>query len=84
MNEKHNNEHENERRSRAPGRADPSTPRRRQRLPVLAILRIDDSIAANEHHPLAASSPDIREASRLRLIASILARMAGAAVKRGG
>lgn len=58
----------------------PQEKRRRQRLPVHARLSLDDSLPPNEHHPLAESSPDLREASRVRLIARILARMAQAAV----
>ena len=56
--------------------------RRRQRLPVLATLSLDDSLLANEHHPLAQSAPEIRGASRVRLIAAILARLAQTAVRR--
>lgn len=62
----------------------PAAKRRRHRLPVHADLRFDDTLAANEHHPLAATSPEVREASRLRLIACVLARMARAAMKPTG
>jgi hypothetical protein len=55
---------------------------RRGRLPVKARLLLDDSLAANEHHPLARSAPEVRAVSRLRLIASILARMARAGLAR--
>ena len=55
---------------------------RRGRLPVQARLLLDDSLAANEHHPLARSAPEVRAESRMRLIASILARMARAALAR--
>lgn len=58
----------------------PQEKRRRQRLPVHARLTLDDSLPPNEHHPLAPSSPDVRAASRVRLIAGILARMAQASV----
>ncbi len=56
--------------------------RRRQRLPVLARLSLDDSLLANEHHPLAQAAPEVRGASRVRLIAAILARLAQTAVRR--
>jgi len=76
--------HDNERRPER-GQSDPSSrKRRRSRLPVHETLRLDDSLPANANHPLAATSPDVREASRLRLIASVLARIAGAAMKRTG
>jgi len=48
----------------------------RRRLPVRAAVRFDDTLAANERHPLAKTMPEARAASRLRLIASILARLA--------
>lgn len=48
----------------------------RGRLPVNAALSLDDSLPPNEHHPLAASAPEVRAASRLRLIAGVLARLA--------
>lgn len=50
--------------------------RRNRRLPVQASLRLDDGLAANEHHPLAKAAPEMREAGRLRLIAVVLARLA--------
>jgi hypothetical protein len=56
--------------------------RRRGRLPVRARLLLDDSLPANETHPLAQSAPEVRAASRLRLIAGVLARMARAALAR--
>lgn len=62
----------------------PQEKRRRQRLPVHARLSLDDSLPANEHHPLAQSSPEDRTASRIRLIAGILARVAQTAVRRAG
>lgn len=49
---------------------------RRCRLPVQARLHLDDSLAANHHHPLADAAPETRAAGRLRLIAAILARLA--------
>ena len=56
---------------------DASTPKkRRQRLPVLATLSLDDTLAANDHHPLGQSAPEVRAAGRLRLIATVLARLA--------
>lgn len=58
----------------------PQEKRRRQRLPVHARLTLDDSLPPNENHPLAQSSPDVRAASRVRLIAGILARLARASV----
>lgn len=63
-----------------PGSATPK--RRRQRLPVQAILSLDDSLAANEHHPLGQSAPEVRDAGRVRLIAAVLARMARSAMGR--
>lgn len=78
-----NDNRNHERKAKARGQTDPSAPkRRRQRLPVRANLRLDDSLPANEHHPLAQSAPDIRAANRLRLIAGILARMAQTAARR--
>lgn len=50
--------------------------RSRRRLPVRAAVRFDESLATNDRHPLAQSTPEARAASRLRLIASILARLA--------
>jgi hypothetical protein len=62
-----------------PGAAhDPPIAKRRGRLPVHARLSLDDSLPPNEQHPLAQTSPDVRTASRLRLIAGILARLARA------
>ena len=59
------------------GQSDSSAPKkRRQWLPVLAALSLDDALAANENHPLAKSAPEIRAAGRLRLIAIVLARLA--------
>jgi len=60
----------------------PAPRQRRGRLPVQARLLLDDSLAANEHHPLAHSAPEVRAVSRMRLIATILARMARAALAR--
>ncbi|WP_437193980.1 hypothetical protein [Planctomicrobium sp. SH527] len=57
--------------------------RKRRRLPVRAFFLLDDSLAANDQHPLAASPPAVREASRLRLIASVLARLASAGMEAG-
>jgi hypothetical protein len=72
-----------ERKARARGQSDPSAPkRRRQRLPVRANLHLDDSLPANERHPLAQSAPEFRAASRVRLIAGILARLAQTAARR--
>ena len=62
----------------------PDAKRRRQRLPVLTSLRFDDALAANENHPLAATPAHVREDSRLRLIAGILARIAKAAMNPSG
>jgi hypothetical protein len=59
----------------------PKAKRRRQRLPVHARLSLDDSLPANEHHPLAQSAPEFRAASRVRLIAGILARLAQTAAR---
>lgn len=56
---------------------DASTPKkRRQRLPVRARLSLDDTLAANDHHPLGQSAPDVRAANRVRLITTVLARLA--------
>jgi hypothetical protein len=49
--------------------------RNRWQLPIWALLLLDDSLAANEQHPLAESPPEVREDSRLRLIASVLERL---------
>ena len=65
-----------------PGSAHDAPKRRRQRLPVHARLSLDDSLPPNEHHPLAQSAPECRAASRTRLIAGILARLAQAAARR--
>jgi hypothetical protein len=67
-----------------PGSAEdsPKAKRRRHRLPVHARLSLDDSLPANERHPLAQSAPEFRAASRVRLIAGILARLAQAAARR--
>ena len=72
-----------ESRKKAGPSADSAKPKhRRQRLPVLAELSLDDALLANEYHPLAQSAPDVRGASRIRLIAAILARLAQTAVRR--
>lgn len=63
------------RKDRARGQPTPAVPKRRSRLPVNAALQLDDSLPPNEHHPLAASAPEVRAASRLRLIAGVLARL---------
>ena len=55
--------------------------RRRGRLSVHADLRLDDSLAANQNHPVAQTAPETDAASRFRLIATILARLAGASLK---
>ena len=54
----------------------PKIPRRRRRLPSLAILRIVDELLPNESHPLANAPAESRAAGRLRLIAAVLARLA--------
>ncbi len=78
-----NDNHNNERKPKPRGQTAPAAPkRRRQRLPVHATLSLDDSLPPNDHHPLAQSAPDVRTASRVRLIAGILARIAQASVKR--
>ncbi len=53
-----------------------SAGKRRRRLPILAMLRLDDELPSNLNHPLAGAPPEKRAASRLRLIAAILARLA--------
>lgn len=50
--------------------------RHSRRLPVEADLRIDDTLPENSEHPLARTPPEQRAISRLRLIASVLARLA--------
>ena len=47
---------------------------------VSTTLSLDDTLAANDHHPLGQSVPEVRSASRIRLIAAVLARMAQAVV----
>lgn len=81
---KHNHETNGSPPSGRPERQErgPVGKQRRGRLPVRARLLLDDSLAANEYHPLARSAPEVRAASRLRLIATILARMARAALAR--
>lgn len=67
-------------------RLDPQPSRRRSRLPEKATLVFDESLAANEHHPLANAAPEARALSRLKLIGSILARLARlspGAIRRG-
>ena len=53
--------------------------RRRQRLPVCVRLHLDDTLPANGCHPLGRSAPEARGASRVRMIAAVLARLARAA-----
>jgi hypothetical protein len=67
-----------------PPDAPPNGRKRRRHLPIMAELLLDDSLPANEHPPLGKSAPETREASRLRLIAGILARMARSALGRAG
>lgn len=72
---------------KANGRRQPdaaSAARRRSRLPVHSDVRLDDSLPVNEHHPLARSSPEAREAGRVKLIAAVLARLAQTAVRTEG
>jgi len=64
------------------GRDGKGQSRRRRRLPVRATLRLDDDLPANEQHPLASAAPETRAAGRLRLIATVLARLAALARKR--
>jgi hypothetical protein len=78
--DKHNNDTNHGQSREQPG--PPERKRRRGRLPVRAKLVLDDSLSANEHHPLARSAPEVRAASRLRLIATVLARMARSALAR--
>jgi hypothetical protein len=63
------------RKAKARGQPHPAVPKRRGRLPVNAALQLDDSLPPNDHHPLAAAAPEVRAASRLRLIAGVLARL---------
>jgi len=72
----HNDKKKNKKPKKLPGS-------KRQRLPIRAFFLLDDSLAANDQHPLAASPPALREASRLRLIASVLARLASTAMEPG-
>ena len=39
-------------------------------------LLLADDLPANRNHPLAATAPELRDARRLRLIATVLARLA--------
>ncbi len=59
-----------------PGSAEPTPRKQRRRLPVRARLSLDDMLAANDHHPLGSSVPEVRAANRVRLIAAVLARLA--------
>jgi hypothetical protein len=55
-------------------------------LPAKATLVFDETLAANEHHPLANAAPEARALSRMKLIGSILARLARlspGAIRRG-
>jgi hypothetical protein len=61
----------------------PNRKRKPRRLPLTAKLRLDETLAANENHPLAKSAPEARTQSRLRIIAGILARLARAGLARG-
>ena len=60
----------------------PHGKRKPRRLPVAAKLLLDETLAANENHPLAKSAPEARAQSRLRIIAGILARLARAGLAR--
>lgn len=71
-----NENKKNGRKAKARGQPRPAEPKRRRRLPVQATLRLDDSLPANEHHPLAGSAPEVRAASRVRVIACVLVRLA--------
>lgn len=51
-------------------------PKRRRRLPTRVKMSVDDTLAANPHHPLAQAAPEVRAAGRLRIIAGILVRLA--------
>ena len=55
-------------------------PRRRTRTPTGVILRLHTDLAANASHPLANIDPQTRSCERQRLIASILARLAGGTI----
>ena len=64
----------------------PFPSRRCSRLPAKATLVFDETLAANEHHPLANAAPEARALSRMKLIGSILARLARlspGAIRRG-
>lgn len=50
--------------------------RQRVRLPVRATLSLNESLLANERHPLAHTPPETRDATRCKLIAAVLARIA--------
>lgn len=55
-------------------------PRRRTRSPTGVILRLHTDLASNENHPLANLDPSTRNSERQKLIASILARLAGGSI----
>ena len=55
-------------------------PRRRTRTPTGVILRLHTDLAANANHPLANIDSQTRSCERQRLIASILARLAGGSI----
>ena len=55
-------------------------PRRRTRTPTGVILRLHTDLAANANHPLAKVDPSTRNGERQKLIASILARLAGGSI----
>ncbi len=58
----------------APKARAPAKPRTRAPAPV--ILRLRQDLAPNDSHPLSGIDPERRNAERLQLIASILARLA--------
>lgn len=58
----------------APKTRAPVKPRTRTPIPV--ILRLRQDLKTNENHPLSGINPERRNAERVQLIASVLARLA--------
>ena len=62
--------------SLATARAPETSRRTRRRLPIRAVIRLNEFLAPNEAHPLAEAGSEARAAGRLRLFAAVLARLA--------
>jgi hypothetical protein len=54
----------------------PALVKPRTRAPAPVILRLRQDLKPNEHHPLSGIDPERRNAERVQLIASVLARLA--------